>query len=190
MKNIPLFCNEAIGYRTNVLKRERRKNEVNIEKMCEEYYSLVLGFLLTLTGGDPDLAEELTQETFLRAIKNSSKFKGESKVSTWLCQIAKYTFWQYIDKKNKRMNVPIDEVPDIPGEVLIEDLYIRNETNKALYECIENLGSPAKEVVLFRLKGDLSFKEIGELMNKPENWARITFYRAKVKIGKEMSDYE
>ena len=163
---------------------------MNIEKMCEEYYSLVLGFLLTLTGGDPDLAEELTQETFLRAIKNSSKFKGESKVSTWLCQIAKYTFWQYIDKKNKHMNVPIDEVPDIPGEVLIEDLYIRNETNKALYECIENLGSPAKEVVLFRLKGDLSFKEIGELMNKPENWARITFYRAKVKIGKEMSDYE
>ncbi len=92
MKNILLFCNETIGYRTNLLKRERRKNEVNIEKMCEEYYSLVLGFLLTLTGGDPDLAEELTQETFLRAIKNSSKFKGESKVSTWLCQIAKYTF--------------------------------------------------------------------------------------------------
>jgi len=163
---------------------------LNIKKMCEEYYSLVQAFLLTLTGGDPDLAEELTQETFLRAIKNCDKFKGDSKVSTWLCQIAKYTFWQYLDKKNRFKNVPLDDIPDIPGTDLIEEIYIRNETNRALYECIDKLDSPGKEVVLLRLKGDLSFKEIGDILGKPENWARITFYRAKAKIGKEMNAYE
>ena len=86
---------------------------MDIKKICEEYYQLVLGFLLTLTNGNRDLAEDLTQEVFLRAIKNSNAFRGDSKVSTWLCQIAKYTFWQYLDKKNKHPMVPIDELMNL-----------------------------------------------------------------------------
>ena len=74
---------------------------MNIKKICEEYYPIVLGYLLTLTNGNKDLAEDLTQETFYRAIKNIDGFRGECRVSTWLCQIAKYTFWQQLEKTKK-----------------------------------------------------------------------------------------
>lgn len=163
---------------------------MNLKKICEEFYPLVLGYLLTLTNGNRDLAEDLTQETFLRAIKNSKNFKGESKVSTWLCQIAKYTFWQHIEKANKYKQVPIDEIMNISTGELIEEIYIREETNRTLYKSIENLDSSTKEVMLLRLTGELSFKEIGELLNKTENWARVTFYRGKAKLGKEIRDYD
>ena len=157
--------------------------------MCEEYYQLVFGFLLTLTNGNRTLAEDLTQETFLRAIKNSNDFRGDSKVSSWLCQIAKYTFWQYLDKNNKLVQIPLDEALEISTGELVEELYIKTETNKALYSCIEKLDYMTKSVVLYRLKGELSFKEIGDILGKTENWARVTFYRGKEKIGKEMSEY-
>lgn len=73
---------------------------------------------------------------------------------------------------------------------LIEEIYIREEINRTLYKSIENLDSSTKEVMLLRLTGELSFKEIGELMNKTENWARVTFYRGKAKLGKEIRDYD
>lgn len=163
---------------------------MNIKKICEEYYTLVLGYLLTLTNGNRDLAEDLTQDTFYRAIKNIESFRGDCKVSTWLCQIAKYTFWQYLDKSNKYKQVPLDEVMNISAGELVEEMYIREETNRALYENIEKLDSLTKDVMLFRLTGEMSFKEIGELLDKTENWARVTFYRGKAKIGKEMNSYE
>lgn len=163
---------------------------MNIKKICEEYYPLVLGYLLTLTNGNKDLAEDLTQETFYRAIKNIDGFRGDCKVLTWLCQIAKYTFWQYLDKSKKYKQVPLDELMNVSAGELVEEMYIKEETNKVLYESIEKLDAQTKDVVLFRLTGELSFKEIGELFNKTENWARVTFYRAKAKIGKEMSNYE
>ncbi len=163
---------------------------MNIKRICEEYYPLVMGYLLTLTNGNRDLAEDLTQETFLRAIKNINTFKGESKVTTWLCQIAKYTFWQHLDKNNKFRNIPLDEVVEGASIELVDELYIRKEENEALYKSIDSLDKTTKEVVLYRIKGELSFREIGELFGKTENWARVTFYRGKVKIGKEMNGYE
>ncbi|SDH72895.1 RNA polymerase sigma-70 factor, ECF subfamily [Pseudobutyrivibrio sp. 49] len=163
---------------------------MNIKKICEDYYPLVLGYLLTLTNGNKDLAEDLTQDTFYRAIKNIESFRGDCKVSTWLCQIAKYTFWQYLDKSNKYKQVPLDEVMNISAGELVEEMYIREETNRAMYESIEKLDSQTKDVMLFRLTGEMSFKEIGELLDKTENWARVTFYRGKAKLGKEMNSYE
>ena len=80
---------------------------MDIKRVCEEYYQTVFGYLVSITGGDHDLAEELTQETFYRAIKNAANFKGECKMSTWLCQIAKYTFYQHIDKKKRQKEVPM-----------------------------------------------------------------------------------
>lgn len=163
---------------------------MNIKKICEEYYPLVLGYLLTLTNGNRDLAEDLTQETFFRAIKNSSTFKGDSKATTWLCQIAKYTFWQYLSKSKKFKQIPLEEAMERSSIDLVDEIYLKKETNEALYKSINNLDEMTKAVMLYRITGELSFKEIGELLGKTENWARVTFYRGKVKIGKEMNDYE
>ena len=159
---------------------------MDMKKVYEEYYHTVYGFLIGLTGGDDDLAEELTQETFYRAIKNARKFRGECKMSTWLCQIAKYSFYQYVDKKKRHKEVPLEEAMEaVVGEQL-EQSFLQREGKISIYKKIQELGSPMKDVLLLRLSGELSFREIGDILGKSENWARVTFYRGKQIIGREL----
>lgn len=160
----------------------------NMRGAYEEYYQTVYKFLMGLTAGNHELAEELTQETFYRATKNIGKFRGDSKMSTWLCQIAKYAFYQYIDKKNRQKEVPLETVVDIALEEEVEKSYIQNETKLSLYKKIQELESPMKDVVMLRLTGDLSFREIGDILGKSENWARVTFYRGKQILGRRLEN--
>ncbi len=163
---------------------------MDMKRVCEEYYPTVYGYLLTITGGNYDLAEELTQETFYRAIKNAGQFRGDCKMTTWLCQIAKYTFYQYLDKKNRRKEVSMEEAIEVAAVQQLEKEYISNEQKVEIYKKIQQLESPMKDVLMLRLSGELSFREIGEILGKTENWARVTFYRGKQILGKELSGNE
>lgn len=163
---------------------------MDMKRICEEYYQTVYGYLITITGGNYDLAEELTQETFYRAIKNAKQFREECKMSTWLCQIAKYTFYQHLDKKNRRKEVSMDAAIEVAMEQQIEREYISNEQKLEIYKKIQSFESPTKDVLMLRLSGELSFREIGEILGKTENWARVTFYRGKQMLGKELGKDE
>ena len=159
------------------------------EKLYRENYPRVYAFLFRLCG-EHYLAEELTQETFYRAIKNAKQFCEECKMSTWLCQIAKYTFYQHLDKKNRRKEVSMDVAIEVAMEQQIEREYISNEQKLLIYKKIQEMESPTKDVLMLRLSGELSFKEIGEILGKTENWARVTFYRGKQVLGKELGKDE
>ena len=111
-------------------------------------------------------------------------------MSTWLCQIAKYAYFQYLDKQKRRREVPIEAAMDAAIEEEIEKNYIDNETKLNIYKKIQQLGSPMKDVFMLRLSGELSFKEIGDILGKTENWARVTYYRGKQMLGKEMEQDE
>lgn len=163
---------------------------MDMKRMCEEYYQIVHGYLISITGGDFDLAEELTQETFYRAIKNASNFREDCKMSTWLCQIAKYTFYQHLGKKKRRQEVSMDAVIEVAAEQRLEQEYINGERKLEIYRKIQKLENPMKDVLMLRLSGELSFREIGEILGKSENWARVTFYRGKQIIGKELGKDE
>ena len=162
--------------------------------MCGEYYQIVLKYLLCITAGDYDLSEELTQETFYRAIRKAPDFRGDCKMSTWLCQIAKFTFYQHMDKRKRHNEVSIDENPDRIAEMSTENFpekeFFDNQRKIGLYRAIQKQKSPYKEVLMLRVTGDLSFREIGEILNKSENWARVTFYRGKQSVAKEMESDE
>lgn len=158
-----------------------------IKENFDEYYHTVYGFLMSLTDGNHDLSEELAQETFYRAIKNSSSFRGESKVITWLCQIARYVFYQYIDKKKKRNEICLEEPENLPSAITLEESIVSEERKLEIYRLIQKLPNPMKEVFLYRMTGDLSFREIGNICGKTENWARVTYYRAKQQLGKELA---
>ena len=163
---------------------------MDLERLCEEYYRMIYGYLMTLTGGEVWLAEDLTQETFLRAIKNINRFKGRSKISTWLCQIAKYSFYQYLSKKDRVKEVDFEDAGDIPDEMLLEEAYIREEENERLYRSIAGLDPDTRKVLLLRIKGELSFREIGELLERSDNWARVTFFRGKQRLALALGEGE
>ncbi len=126
---------------------------------------------------NPDVAEEITQETFFKALKGIDKFKGECKISVWLCQIAKNTYYSYCAKE-KRRSEHIQE--DIAFS--IEDDAVKKEAVFELHKRLHGLSEPYKEVFSLRVFGELSFTQIAELFGKTESWARVTYYRAKLKM--------
>lgn len=156
-----------------------------MEEIYKKYSKLVYKYLYTLTR-DIELSEELTQETFYSAIKNLKNFRNECKISVWLCQIAKHKWIDYLSKNKK--TIPFDE--HIIDQSLFFDESEKIIEKNDLYEKINKLDKDTQNVFYLRLKSELTFKEIGEILGKSEQWARITFYRGKIKLKKGLKNYE
>lgn len=157
----------------------------NIEEIYKEYFKTVYKYLFCLTSNH-DLAEELTQETFYKAVKKIDTYEGKCKISVWLCQIAKYTWYDYLRRRQEIIN--IDDLYEFKSEVSLEDKIIEEEEKNLIEGKLNVLDDFSKEVVILRIKGDMSFKEIGNVLNKTENWARVTYYRAKNKLKEALKD--
>lgn len=168
---------------------DKDERAIDMDAVYQEYMELVYRFLYSHTH-DADWSQELMQETFLRAVDSVSRYDGSCKLSVWLCQIAKHILWQEVRKK-KRMDIVemTEELPDTTGTDG-ETSVLRKERTQALYRAIHRLPEIEKEVVLYRMTGELSFRQIGEILGKSENWSRTVFYRAKQKIRKELEKYE
>lgn len=160
----------------------------SMETIFKQHAKTVFKYLISLTR-DEDLAEELTQETFYQATKNIDSFDGKSKVTTWLIGISKNVYYNYLRKKKSREYI-YDMNIEYGSEESAENLAINKIKNVELMKALHNTKQPNKDVLYLRLFGDLSFKEIGEVMGQTENWARVTFYRAKNKLRKDLEDYE
>ena len=152
----------------------------DMKKIYEEYFETVNKYLFCLTH-DNDISEELTQETFYKAVQKINTYKGECKISVWLCQIAKNLWYDQCRKKKKIINIE-EELFDIQAIETTESQVIENEEKILLYKKLQQLDEKTREVIYLRITGELSFKEIGTILNKTENWARVTFYRGKNKF--------
>lgn len=152
----------------------------NMEEIYQEYAWGVYKYLFCLTQQE-DLAEELTQETFAIAVKNISKFRGDCKVSSWLCQIAKHLWYKEVRKKKK--DISFEELKeDLVASQTTEEIFCQKEEKLSVFKKMQELDEKSREVVYLRMIGSLSFAEIGEVLGKSSNWARVTFFRAKHKI--------
>lgn len=153
----------------------------DIEKIYEEYFQTVNKYLFCLTHNN-DISEELTQETFYRAVKKINTYKGECKMSVWLCQIAKNVWYDECRKNRKFKNISEDNLLNIEEKNTLEEKVISEDERISLYKKMQKLDEKTREVMYLRITGELSFKEIGIILNKTENWARVTFYRGKNKL--------
>lgn len=154
----------------------------DFDKIYAEYFSEVYKFVLSLCQ-NPALAEEITQEAFFKALKNIDRFNGNCKLSTWLCRIARNTFYSYAKKHNKQVDSPIDI---IMSDENLEEQFADKEMAYAIHKVLHKLSEPYKEVFWLRTFGELSFAQIGVLFSKTESWARVTYYRAKIMIKEEI----
>ena len=160
----------------------------NIEDVYKQYSSTVYKYLFCLTNNE-DIAEDLTQETFTIAVKEINKFKGNCKVSVWLCQIAKHLWYKELKKSKRRKSISIEELnDDIEEHETIEDIVMQKEDKLKLFKDMQNLDELSREIMYLRMVGNLNFIEIGEILGKTPNWARVTFYRANQKIREVNKD--
>ncbi len=165
---------------------------MDFEEIYTLYFRDVYLFILAMSK-NAELAEELTQETFFKALKGIDRFEHASSVKTWLCQIGKNTYLSYL-KKQKHLAGGDDAAAALPEDAgSPEAIFLRKDEALSIYKVLHYLDEPYKEVFTLRTLGDLSFCEIGEIFERKEGWARVTYHRAKMKIQKlikEVKDNE
>ena len=152
------------------------------EKLYETHYMRVFSYAMTLSG-DRALAEEITQETFFRAFAKSGEFRKESDEVTWLCAIAKNYFYDERRRQSKAGPIP-EEVPDTGKG--IEQAAADRDSSFRIHVALHALEEPFREIFELRVFGELSFREIGTIFGKTENWARVTYHRARLKLQERM----
>ncbi|MDD4112299.1 MAG: sigma-70 family RNA polymerase sigma factor [Herbinix sp.] len=157
-----------------------------LEEIYNSYFKDVYYFIYSISK-DRHIAEDLTSETFVKAMKSIESFKGNCDIKVWLFQIAKNSYYSYI-RKHKKL-VGLDSVPERKDDFDIEKSLLSSEESMKIHEIIHNLSEPYKEVFSLRVFGELSFRQIASLFDKTDNWACVTFHRARNKIKEEMRDY-
>ena len=152
--------------------------DADFDVIYQEYAEMIYKFLMRMCN-DKNLAEDLMQDTFLKAIEKINTFDMRCKLSTWLCQIAKNTYFDYLRKMKKQKDVSLCEenMPDV--EMSPEEKFVSAETTGEIHRIMHKLGEPYKEVFLLRFYADLSYKEIGNVFGKSEVWGRVTYLRSK-----------
>ena len=159
----------------------------DLDTIYKQYGKAVYYFLLSLSH-DENLSEELTQETMFRAVMNIDSFRGESKMSVWLFQIAKNLYFEWI-KKNKRIKtLDENEEKSVFSVCDIEENFEDKDTANKILCCLHGLKEPYKEVFTLHALGNVPLNQISQLFGKSESWARVTYYRAKAMISEKMGE--
>ena len=158
---------------------------VTLEQLYETYFRDVYLYLKGLTGQE-HLAQDLTSETFLKAMQGLDRFRGDCDVRVWLCQIAKNAYYSHLRSTRREV---LQEPPEETHPVDLEQAFLSQESSMRLYQLLHQLPEPYKEVFVLRVLGELSFRQIAHVFGKTENWACVTYHRAKNKIKERMEGW-
>ncbi len=158
----------------------------NFENIYQEYFQDVFLFARRLSG-DEHVAEEITSDTFFKAMSSLDSFRGDCELRVWLCQIAKNCYFTYQKKHGRIEHIEAAEFENTPeqGETLEERVAKKDEAMR-IQKLIHDIQEPYKEVFMWRVFAEMSFKQIGEMFGKSENWACVTYHRAKKMVKERM----
>ena len=156
------------------------------EKIYQVYFRDVYYYILSLSK-NKFIAEDISSETFLKAMKSIDDFRGDSSIRVWLCQIAKNEYFSSIRKdKMLEFTENIEELKVLEISDSIEKMVISDDEASNIYNMIQILDEPYSEIFKLRFYGELSFNQIGNLFGKTANWACVTYHRARKKLQIEL----
>ena len=161
---------------------------MDFEEIYRTYFNDVFVYIRNLSG-DENIAEEITSQTFFKALSSINKFKGECDVRVWLCQIAKNCYFTYLKKNSKTENIDNLEVLNIQDFTCdVNEIISNQEQSKLIQNALHTIPEPYKEVFMWRVFAELNFKEIGQIFDKSDNWACVTYHRARNMIKEKLEE--
>ena len=154
----------------------------DFEQLYNTYFNDVYLYVLRLSGNE-HIAEEMTSDTFFKAMRSINGFRGDCDVRVWLCQIAKNCYYSYTKKSNRTEYIDEAEMQEIPDPTpSVAEEYTRRDEIERMQKVLHDVSEPYKEVFLWRVYAQLSFKQIAGIFGKTENWACVTYHRARKMI--------
>lgn len=159
---------------------------VEFEKIYRTYFDDVFRYIRRLSN-DEHIAEEITADTFFKAMRTIESFRGDCDIRVWLCQIAKNCYLSYLRKSGQTENIDTADILTIADtDETVEDKIVRSDEAVQIQKVLHTLPEPYREVFMWRVFAELSFKQIGQIFNKSENWACTTYHRARNKIKERL----
>ena len=160
---------------------------MEFEQIYTTYFRDVYRYIRRLSGSE-QIAEEITSETFFKAMHASNSFRGDCDVRVWLCQIAKNCYYSYLKKVGRTES--IDHVVLEEQGASFEERLFWNDTAMQIQKILHMLPEPYKEVFMWRVYAEFSFQQIGQIFGKSENWACVTYHRARKMIQNRLEEIE
>ena len=156
------------------------------EKIYRTYFNDVFLYIRRLSNNE-HIAEEITGETFYKAMRSIDNFRGDCDIRVWLCQIAKNSYYTYLKKAGQ-----VDSIEDVEHlnisaqDETVEERLSRQDEAMQIQKILHDVPDPYKEVFMWRVFAELSYKQIGQLFGKSENWACVTYHRARNMIRERL----
>ena len=162
---------------------------MEFEKIYTTYFRDVFLYIRRLSDNE-HIAEEITSETFFKAISSIESFRGDCDIRVWLCQIAKNCYFTYL-KKTQRID-SIEDIEIAEQSENFEERFFQKDAAMQIQKVLHDIPDPYKEVFMWRVFAEMSFKQIGQIFHKSENWACVTYHRARkmIKERLEADGYE
>ena len=172
-KNDQLYITKVINGDTNAFSY-----------LVDNYKNMVFSLAFKMTKNREE-AEEISQDTFIKAFKNLSKFNGDSKFSTWLYRIAYHASLDNI-KKNKVNNTNFDINEITLNQIKSVDNILegieRKERAQIMDNCLNKLSDDERSVIWMFYYDELSLKEIIEITDWSEANLKVKLHRARKKL--------
>ena len=163
---------------------------MEFEQIYSTYFKSVYLYVMQVSGNE-HIAEEITSETFFKAINSIDSFRGDCDMRVWLCQIAKNTYFSYLKKNKKVLSIDESDFQNVADPDAGIDIQIgEQEEARLIRKILHDMSDPYKEVFMWRVFGELSFKEIADLYGKTDNWACVTYHRARKMIQNRLEEIE
>ena len=163
---------------------------MEFDQIYSTYFKPVYLYVMQLSGSE-HIAEEITSETFFKAINSIDSFRGDCDMRVWLCQIAKNTYFSYLKKNKKVLSIDESDLQNVVDPDACIDVQIgEQEEARLIRKILHDMSDPYKEVFMWRVFGELSFKEIADLYGKTDNWACVTYHRARKMIQSRLEEIE
>ena len=161
---------------------------MDFEELYRTYFSDVYQYIRKLSGSE-HMAEEITEETFYKALRKIESFRGDCDIRVWLCQIAKNSYYSHLRKSGRQISLEDAALQDTadPEGAVDERLTTYDEADQ-IRVLLHTLSDPYKEVFMWRVFAELSFKEIGRLYGKSDNWACVTYHRARNMLRERLEE--
>ena len=163
---------------------------MEFEQIYSTYFKSVYLYVMQVSGNE-HIAEEITSETFFKAINSIDSFRGDCDMRVWLCQIAKNTYFSYLKKNKKVLSIDESDFQNVADPDAGIDVQIgEQEEARLIRKILHDMSDPYKEVFMWRVFGELSFKEIADLYGKTDNWTCVTYHRARKMIQNRLEEIE
>jgi len=164
--------------------------EKSLEQLYVEYSDRIYRYIF-LQVRQKELAEDLTQETFFRALKNIHTFNNQASLATWLTKIARNATYDHFRRKRIIRFFSLDsEVSEDTSSLSPEDELLKKDLTARLYNALASLKTSYRDVLILRKINENSIKETAYILGWTETKVKSTMARAFAALKKEMDRLE